>query len=131
MREGRHFFDLLPRRSKGLSFANSEILRQPQAIELARGFEELEEQSHDWLRRMIRRSSLHHVHRRLKKPVQLQPFAKSLDEPHSTNEGKAVLLDGKTDKSTSFWPVTQSTLLGAFVARSFWNPNYPFLPYEN
>ena len=29
------FFDLLPRRIKGLSFANSEISRQPQAIDLA------------------------------------------------------------------------------------------------
>jgi len=41
------FFDLLPRRSKGLSFANSEILSQPQAIDLARRFEEREEQCHD------------------------------------------------------------------------------------
>jgi len=35
------FFDVLPRRSKGLSFANSEISRQPQAIDLARRIEEL------------------------------------------------------------------------------------------
>jgi len=35
------FFDVLPRRSKGLSFANSEISRQPQPTDLARGLEEL------------------------------------------------------------------------------------------
>ncbi len=70
------FFDLLPRRSKGLSFANSEILSQPQAIDLARRFEELEEQCHDWLGRMIRRSSLQRVHMRLKKASTASAFCK-------------------------------------------------------
>jgi len=35
------FFDVLLRRSKGFSFANSEVSRQPQVIDLARGLEEL------------------------------------------------------------------------------------------
>ena len=34
------FFGLLSRRSKSFSFANSEVSRQPQAIDLARGVEE-------------------------------------------------------------------------------------------
>jgi hypothetical protein len=45
--------------------------------------------------------------------------------------GKVALVEGKTDQSSSFWHVTQSTLIGAFVSRSFRKPNYTFLRSEN
>jgi hypothetical protein len=77
------FFDPLRRRTKGLSFAKSEIARQAEAIDLMRGFEERVVQSHDQLGRMICRSPLQRVPMLPKKPVHLQHFAKSLDELHS------------------------------------------------
>ena len=80
---------------------------------------------------MILRSSLQRVHMRLKKPVQLQPFAKSLDQPHSAEVRKVRFFEGETEFSGSSGHPAQSTLLGAFVPRSFWNPNYPFLRSDN
>jgi hypothetical protein len=67
----------------------------------------------------------------LKKPAQLQPFAKSLDEPHATEVGKMAFLEGKTNFSGTFWHHAQNTLLGAFVRRTFWRPNDNFLRSEN
>jgi hypothetical protein len=49
--------------------------------------------------------------------VQLEPFAKTLDKPYSTEVGKMTFLEGKTDFSGSLLHQAQSTLLGAFVRR--------------
>ena len=67
----------------------------------------------------------------LKKPAQLEPFAKSLDQPHSAEVGKVRFLEGKTEFLDPFGHPAQSTLLGAFVPENFYNPNYPFLRSEN
>jgi len=54
----------------------------------------------------------------LKKPAQLQPFAKSFDQPHSA-ELKLRFLEGETEFPGPSTRPAQSTLLGAFVPRGF------------
>ena len=100
-------------------------------IDLARCLEELEEQGHNQLGRVPGCSSLQLVHMLLNKPAQLQPFAKSLDQPHSAEVRKVRFLEGKTEFLRPFWHPAQSTLLGAFVPRRFLGSNYSFLCSEN
>ena len=67
----------------------------------------------------------------LKKPAQLQPFAKSLDQPHSAEVRKMRFLEGETEFSGPSGHPAQSTLLGKFVPRDSYSPNWRFLHSEN
>jgi hypothetical protein len=67
----------------------------------------------------------------LEQAMEFELIAKTLEEPHPTEVGKIAFLERKTDFLGSFWHVTQSTLLGAFVSQSFGNPNYRCLRSEN
>ncbi len=67
----------------------------------------------------------------LEEPAQLEPFAKSLDQPHSAEVRKVRFLEGETDFSGPSGHPAQSTLLGAFVPQRHGCPNYSFLRSEN
>jgi len=107
------------------------VLKDVGLVDTAKPHNDREEQSHNQLGRMIGRSSLPLVHMLLKKPAQLQPFAKSLNQPHSAEVRKVGFFEGKTDFLGSSGHPAQSTLLGVFVPRRFSNPNYRFLRPEN
>jgi hypothetical protein len=50
--------------------------------------------------------------------------AKTLNQPHPTEVSNVSFLEGKTDFSGTFWHVTQSTPLGAFLSQNFCSGNY-------
>jgi len=63
--------------------------------------------------------------------AQLEPFAKSVDWPHSAEVRKVAFLEGETHFSGPSEYPAQSTLLGAFVPRGFWCSNHSFLRSGN
>jgi hypothetical protein len=107
------------------------VLKDVGLVDAAQSHNDREEQGHDQLGRVIGRSSLQLVHMLLKKPAQLQPFAKSLDQPHSAEVRKVRFLEGETKFSGPSGHPAQSTLLGAFVPRDLYHPNCSFLHSEN
>ena len=107
------------------------VLQNVGLVDTAQAHNDHEEQGHDQLGRVIDRSSLPLVHMLLKKPAQLQPFAKSLDQPHSAEVRKVCFFEGETEFSGPSGHPAQSTLLGAFVPRGFCFPNCRFLHSEN
>jgi hypothetical protein len=107
------------------------VLQDVGLVDAAQSHNDREEQGHNQLGRVIGRSSLQLVHMLLQKPAQLQPFAESLDQPHSSEVCKVRFLEGETEFSGSSGHPAQSTLLGVFVPRSFQKPNSRFLHSEN
>ena len=67
----------------------------------------------------------------LNKPAQLQAFAKSFDQPHSAEVRMVRFPEGKTESLRPFGHPAQNTLLGNFVPRDFYSPNWRFLRSEN
>ena len=107
------------------------VLKDVGLVDTAKSHNDRKEQGHNQLGTVIGRSSLPLVHMLLKKPAQLQPFAKSLDQPHSAEVRKVRFFEGETEFSGPSGHPAQSTLLGVFVPRGFWNPNYRLLRSEN
>ena len=107
------------------------VLKDVGLVDAAQSHNDGEEQGHNQLGRVIRAGAATHVDIALDQAPQPQLVAKTLNEPHTTKVGKLALVEGKTDQSSAFWHVTQSTLLGVFVSRSFLNPNYTILRSEN
>ena len=68
---------------------------------------------------------------RLNQPARLEPFAESLNQPHSSDVCKRCFLEGETAFSGPSRYPAQSTLLGAFVPQESWYPNYSLLHSEN
>lgn len=63
----------------------------------------------------------------LEQVAKSEPVAKTLNQPHSTEVRDVGFLEGKTNFSGTFWHVTQSTPLGAFLSRTFLYPDYNYL----
>jgi len=91
------------------------VLQDVGLVDTAQPHNDGEDQGHNQLGRVIGRSSLQLVYMLLKKPAQPQPFAKSLDQPHSAEVRKVGLLEGETEFPGPSGHPAQSTLIGAFV----------------
>jgi hypothetical protein len=103
------------------------VLKDVGLVDAAQPHNDCEEQGHNQFGWVIGRSSLQLVHM----PAQPQPFAKSLDQPHSTEVCKVRFLERETEFLGSSGHPAQSTLLGAFVPRDFYHPNCKFLHSAN
>jgi hypothetical protein len=95
------------------------VLKDVGLVDAAQSHNDCEEQGHNQFGRVIGPSSLQLVYMLLKKPAQLQPFAKSLDQPHSAEVCKMCFFEGETEFLGPSRHPAQSTLLGAFVPQNF------------
>lgn len=107
------------------------VLKDVGLVDAAQSHNDCEEQGHNQFGRAIGAASAAHFGIALHQAPEPQLVAKTLDKPHTTKVGKLALVEGKTDQSSAFWHVTQSTLLGVFVSPSSLNPNYTVLRSEN
>jgi len=92
----------------------------------AQSHDDGEHQSQNKFGRMIDRSIAESLQMSLEQSPKSYSVAKTLNQPHPAKVGESRFVEGKTDISGSFWHMTQTYPLDAFVSWTFYHINFPF-----